>query len=162
MTISPLGLTDVQNPVVLNLANAYAPGGGFLYGDTAQEEELSRCSTLYHAIGDNTRLAQGGIYLSPIPKKSVLYSPDVQFFRGRRDEGYPFFESPKHFAVISAAAYNLQQGKEDPDLKTYIEDTKETIKEDTKETIKNILRCAAAEGHDAIVLGALTVSLELI
>src|SRR5581483_11338686 len=35
------------NPVVLNMANAEVPGGGYLYGSGAQEENLFRRTNLF-------------------------------------------------------------------------------------------------------------------
>ena len=39
-----------EYPMVMNFANAYAPGGGFVGGSIAQEECLCRNSTLYNSI----------------------------------------------------------------------------------------------------------------
>ena len=41
---------DLDNPFVMNFANAHNPGGGFKIGANAQEEALCRCSTLYASI----------------------------------------------------------------------------------------------------------------
>ena len=44
---------DLDNPYVMNFANAHNPGGGFKLGANAQEEALCRCSTLYFAISES-------------------------------------------------------------------------------------------------------------
>jgi uncharacterized protein (TIGR02452 family) len=144
-----------KKPVLLNLANAYSAGGGVLTGCTAQEEELCRCSTLLHAIGENERLAalppEGSayVYKQPIPQGGVVYSPNVQFFRGTRAEGYPLWKTPMQAGVISAAG---------PDLRTKSKESAISLTEYKKivtTTIESILRVAAANHHDAVVLGAI-------
>ena len=42
--------SGVGRTVVLNFANAFTPGGGFLHCSRAQEEDLCRCSTLYASL----------------------------------------------------------------------------------------------------------------
>ena len=139
------------------MANMYHPGGGFVDGCTAQEEELCRCSTLYHAIGENREISLNGLYKKAIPVGAVLYSPEVQFFRGKRSEGYPFFEIPRKFAVLGAAGYDLRNGIGQffGDEVKNERDFWEKYREDTKRTIRNMLRTASAQGHEAVVLGAI-------
>ena len=43
-------LDEGYNPVVLNFANAYNPGGGVINGSRAQEESLFRCTNLFRSL----------------------------------------------------------------------------------------------------------------
>src|SRR6266496_2457056 len=59
-----------ENIVVLNMANAWTPGGDYLGGAGAQEEALCRRSTLYLSIRRQRNF-------HPIPDHGAIYSPDV-------------------------------------------------------------------------------------
>lgn len=52
-----LTTSDTASCLVLNFANAHHPGGGFLHGSKAQEEELCRRSTLYASISSKKAAA---------------------------------------------------------------------------------------------------------
>ena len=90
--------------VLLNFASARNPGGGFLGGAKAQEEELCRCSGLY-----GTLITQHEYYVVNRRRKSLLYtdyliySPEVPFFRV---SGKAPFERPFFSSVITAPAPN--------------------------------------------------------
>lgn len=64
--------------VALNFASAKNPGGGFLGGAKAQEEDLARCSALYtcqitqRAYYDANRADGSMLYTD-----HIIYSPDV-------------------------------------------------------------------------------------
>src|SRR5437899_531123 len=70
------------NVVLLNFASARNPGGGFLGGARAQEEELCRCSGLYRGL-----ITQPAYYAANRDQQSLLYtdhliySPNVPFIR---------------------------------------------------------------------------------
>jgi len=89
---------------VLNFASARNPGGGFVRGARAQEEDLCRCSGLYPCL-----LTQRAYYEANRAQRSMLYtdhvicSPDVPWFRVRRSE---FLEEPFLAGVITAPAPN--------------------------------------------------------
>jgi uncharacterized protein (TIGR02452 family) len=89
---------------LLNFASARNPGGGYLRGARAQEEDLARCSALY-----DTLLTQPGYYeanracLSLIYTDHIIFSPKVPFFR---DEDYELLEEPVPLSVITAPAPN--------------------------------------------------------
>ncbi len=75
----------------LNFASATNPGGGVLYGSSAQEESLCRCSTLYQCLnipefmdGFYTPHRQSG---SPLYNDDLIYSPGVVVFKV--DTSYP-------------------------------------------------------------------------
>src|SRR5262245_8943304 len=57
------------NVVALNFASAKNPGGGFLGGAKAQEEDLARCSALYHC-----QLLQRPYYDANRACDSMLYT----------------------------------------------------------------------------------------
>jgi len=145
-TIDLVQSGKAANPVMLNMANKSHPGGGVVHGSAAQEEDLCRRSTLYNAIAENSGLQRrmGGRYL--VPEFGVVYSPDVQFFRGPAKHGFQLKSKAFVSSVISSAAYNSNKG-EGPR-------TPAGYKEATKHKIRAILRVAAEKGHDVPVLGA--------
>lgn len=97
-------LFDDPGDGLLNFASARNPGGGFLGGARAQEEELCRCSGLYATL-----LTQPAYYRANRAHKSLLYtdhgivSPRVVFFR--RAARSPLVD-PVTTTVITAPAPN--------------------------------------------------------
>lgn len=154
------------NPAVLNMASLYHPGGGVLQGSSAQEEDLCRRSTL--AISLYQFSLPGGRYGDLADMVSVkrraerypmdntyggIYSPDITFFRGTRDEGYVLLDEPFKAAVISVASlnYNPKHGHNQLDNGNIPEADKPVL----KEKIRTILRIGTLKKHDSLVLGAL-------
>ena len=154
------------NPALLNMASLYHPGGGVLQGSSAQEEDLCRRSTL--AISLYQFSLPGGRYGDLADMVSVkrraerypmdntyggIYSPDITFFRGTRDEGYVLLDEPFKAAVISVASlnYNPKHGHNQLDNGNIPEADKPIL----KEKIRTILRIGILKGHDSLVLGAL-------
>jgi uncharacterized protein (TIGR02452 family) len=89
---------------VLNFASARRPGGGYLGGARAQEEDLCRASALY-----TTLLRAPDFYAAhrtnPDPAYShrVIYSPGVPVYR---DEGYRLLDEPYQASFVTCAAPN--------------------------------------------------------
>ena len=154
------------NPAMLNMASLYHPGGGVLQGSSAQEEDLCRRSTL--AISLYQFSLPGGRYGDLADMVSVkrraerypmdntyggIYSPDITFFRGTRDEGYVLLDEPFKAAVISVASlnYNPKHGHNTLDNGNIPEADKPIL----KEKIRTILHIGILKGHDSLVLGAL-------
>lgn len=85
-------------PCVLNMASDKKPGGGVVWGASAQEEELCRCSTLYPALASKKEL-----YPWPSPG-SAFFTPGVVVFRAPGEEDYGYLHEPHFVNVVSAAA----------------------------------------------------------
>jgi len=129
--------------VALNFASATNPGGGWLHGAVAQEEDLCRRSVLYECIRKQTAYYNKNI---PNGKKGytdgMIYSPDVTFFR---DEDYKLLEVPYSLSIITAPAPNVWQ-MEDP--------SEDRLIEIFKRRTRMILSIAAKHNHKTIILGA--------
>lgn len=138
---------EKANVAVLNFASARNPGGGFLNGAKAQEEDLCRCSGLYPCL-----LRCMEYYEVNRRQSSLLYtdyaifSPAVPFFRtASRD---PFLLKPFYVSVITAPA---------PNSSPYLADNP-TGHDDIERTFlrrwKNVLRIALDQGIERLILGA--------
>ena len=96
----------VEELVLLNFASARNPGGGFLGGAQAQEEDLARSSALYLCLSGE---GAAPYYRANRVKSTTLYtdhmiwSPQVPFFRV---EGETLLERPFRASVITAPAPN--------------------------------------------------------
>lgn len=88
-------------PLALNFANGISPGGGFLHGARAQEENLCRSSALYLTLeGDPMYEAH---LQRPRPDSTdwMILSPDVPVFR--EDDGTDL-EQPWNLSFLTSAA----------------------------------------------------------
>jgi uncharacterized protein (TIGR02452 family) len=136
------GVTDV---VVLNFASARNPGGGFLTGAKAQEEDLARCSALYDCL-----LTQPRYYEANRATRSLLYtdhltySPAVPFFR---DDQLTLLEAPFLASVVTAPAPNAGRLEKAPDDQLRLKDV-------LRARARKVLEVAAKHGHRTLVLGA--------
>lgn len=137
---------SVPDLVLLNFASARNPGGGFLNGAKAQEEDLARCSGLYPCL-----VSQSAYYEANREHKSMLYtdhiiySPLVPWFRTRsRDDPNTLFLA----SVISAPAPNAGMALErDPGSGSEIETA-------LRRRAGLVLAVAAHQGHRNLLLGA--------
>ncbi|MFL5357551.1 TIGR02452 family protein [Archangium sp.] len=132
--------------VALNFASARNPGGGFLGGAKAQEEDLARCSALYASL-----ITQPDYYAINREEPSLLYtdhliySPEVPFFRNEQLE---LLEHPFHVSIITAPAPNAGQAlRKEPSAGP-------RIREVLFARALEVLRVAARHGHRTLVLGA--------
>jgi uncharacterized protein (TIGR02452 family) len=139
---------DSNSPIaILNFASARTPGGGFLLGEKAQEEDICRCSGLYPCLlrcieyYTANREQQSQLYTD-----YAIYSPKVPFFK-TQDTG-DLLQEPFFASVITTPAPNSRLF-----LDTY--PGKESVLERTFiRRWENVLCIATDQGDLRLVLGA--------
>ncbi|MEV6528712.1 TIGR02452 family protein [Streptomyces sp. NPDC051639] len=141
------GAQGPSGPVaVLNFASARNPGGGYLRGAQAQEEDLCRASALYACLlrvrefYDHHRA-----HPDPFYSDRVIHSPAVPVFRGGRGE---LLDVPYTAGFLTAAAPNASVV-----LRTAPERADE-LPRALAVRAERVLETAAAEGYRRLVLGA--------
>lgn len=137
------GLGDL---VVLNFASARNPGGGFINGAKAQEEDLARCSGLYPClVGQDLYYESNRQRDSMLYTDHLIYSPRVPWFRTRsRDVPDRLFLA----SVITAPAPNAGQAlRRDPQAGPAIEAA-------LRHRAGVVLALARSQGHRNLLLGA--------
>lgn len=135
-----------DNVVILNFASAKNPGGGFLHGARAQEEDLTRKSGLYACLKP-----QSAYYTANKKSRSCLYtdhliySPKVPFFR---DDNLALVDEPYLLSVITSPAPNAgEELQKNPK-------SSPQILEVLDRRAKDILLAAKINNHRTLVLGA--------
>ncbi|AFY91710.1 TIGR02452 family protein [Chamaesiphon minutus] len=132
--------------VLLSFASARNPGGGFINGAKAQEEDLARCSGIYPclltqpAYYDANRQGESLLYTD-----NVIYSPNVPWIRIRNRE---LIDDIFLASVITAPAPNAGQAlRRDP-----------TCGDEIVATLRRragiVLAIARDNGHRSLLLGA--------
>jgi uncharacterized protein (TIGR02452 family) len=132
--------------LALNFASATNPGGGFLTGAKAQEEDLARCSALYPCLLRFPEYYEANRRLrSPLYTDHFIHSPDVPFFRNER---YDLLERPFSVSVLTAPAPNAKQlPAADPEVAL-------KLREVLFARALKVLQVAAHHGHRTVILGA--------
>jgi uncharacterized protein (TIGR02452 family) len=134
------------DPFVLNFANGFQPGGGFLVGAQAQEESLARGSALYPCLTANMQMYEfNRRQRTEFASDWMIYSPKVPVFRN--DDG-SFLDEPYEVTFLTSPAVcvrNLTQKElENGDL----------IYSTNRERIRKFLWLANYKGHRTLILGA--------
>jgi uncharacterized protein (TIGR02452 family) len=124
------------NPVVLNMASDFKPGGGVGSGKKAQEEELFRRS--------NAHLTHPTAWY-PL-KNKIIYSPEITVIKDSFDKNYQYIPEKNVAMIACAAIRNPRLSYGDYNDEDY---------ELTENKIEAIFKIAILEKHDSIVLGAL-------
>ena len=130
---------------ILNFASAKNPGGGFLGGARAQEEDLARASALYACqLTQPEYYAQNRACGTLLYTDHMIYSPDVPFFR---DDAQRLLEEPYLLSVLTAPAPNAGEHRRRDDEPQAVEHALRT-------RAAHVLRVARSLGHEVLVLGA--------
>ena len=138
-----LGYTD---PLCLNFASAKNPGGGFLGGAEAQEENLAKSSGLYPCIVQKNEMYEANrSHKSCIYLDDMIYSPKVPVFRG---DDYELLDEPYLASMVTAPAVNRGAvARNEPERLGELEAA-------MLARIEMLLALAVHHGHTALVLGA--------
>ena len=125
--------------VALNFANGISPGGGFLTGARAQEENLCRSSALYVTLEGDEMYTSHRNRNEPDLTDWCIYSPSVPVFR--RDNG-TIISTPWKLSFLTCAA-------------PYAPDVGQPRSGDLlAKRILRVLDVARYFGHSSLILGA--------
>ncbi len=128
-------------PLLLNFASAKTPGGGYVRGTVAQEEDLCRCSSLYFCIKDKKEYYYQFDSNNYLFTDDFIYSKQVPFFR---NEDYSLTKKPFVADVVTYAAPNNSKVPFDDQV----------LFNTFTKRIDNLLGFALKAGAKFLVLGA--------
>jgi hypothetical protein len=153
-------------PLLLNMASATRPGGGYRKGGGAQKGNLFRRSDYFRSldVGLDDFLSRrtdrffctsdGRLEPLPEPHKmypmeeyAAIYTSGLTFFRQSQDVGYAYLDKPlENVCAIAMAAYR------DPKLDGKYLSSKYAV--GTRKKIENVFSIAYHHKHDSLVLSA--------
>lgn len=134
--------------LVLNFANAYHPGGGYLVGSSGQEECLCRASTLYASLSSEEAEVMYDSNKSsknPFNTDYMLISPCVEVFRNDQNR---LLDAPRQTAVITMAAPDIKFDRKVTEL------SQDEIDQYMVARIHQFFAVCARKGYASLTLGA--------
>ncbi|CAF2765048.1 unnamed protein product [Rotaria sp. Silwood2] len=159
--------SEGYRPLLLNMANATSPGGGYRKGDGAQEENLFRRSDYYQSLDsevadsnrcerfyctDKCAMKPVASYASlyPMEEFGAIYTSGITVFRQTESKGYAYMDEPLYnVCSIAMAAYR------EPELRNNNTILANKYAAGTYKKIENIFAIAHHHKHDCLVLSAL-------
>ena len=137
------------NPLVLNMASSYTPGGGWRKGCSAQEESLFYRSTYAMSLENCMNIDKSRKWTYPLPKYGAVVSPDIFIFRANAAQKFRYYKSQEcnwiDFMAVSAI--------KNPKLTADNHFTK-VDRQITADKIDGMCRLGVITNHDSLVLGA--------
>jgi uncharacterized protein (TIGR02452 family) len=130
---------EMQNPLVMILADAHVPGGCIFGGANMQEESLFRRTALFAYLRKDDHY--------PIALDEALYAKDVQVFFDTEDRAFAPLTN-KYLSFI--ACPGIKMPSLDNNGRMFSDDVEILTKQ-----IQLIVQVAVKEGHTHIVAGAL-------
>jgi uncharacterized protein (TIGR02452 family) len=129
-----------KNVAVLNFASAKHPGGGFLTGAMAQEEDLCRRTGLYPTLLPHEEFytSKNALYTD-----AIIYSPNVPILR---DDDLDLLPHVALCSFITCAAVNAGAASK--------HFSQEAIHKAMQRRCARIIKLAVLYKHDGLVLGA--------
>lgn len=130
----------------LVFASARHPGGGFLTGALAQEEDVARSSALHACLNSAPDFYSHHRSERDLRYSSrIIHSPEVPVFR---DDAGTLLDRPYLLSMITCAAPNLTA------IRANQPDLAESVPTVVQARALRVLQVAAAHGHRRLVLGA--------
>jgi uncharacterized protein (TIGR02452 family) len=144
-----LALVDVgHNPLELNMASYKQPGGGYLNGAGAQEENIFRRSCMYLCLDGANRK---NFY--PIPLYSLVLTSKCVIIKDTEESKYALLPEPKLIDIILVAAVKAQKSDY-----VYDKDDYPWLSASAAQTMYNkidlIFKTAIINKNDSVVLSA--------
>ena len=148
---------------MLNFASATNPGGGVVYGSSAQEESICRCSTLYPCLDVDEMWDKfyepHGEADDPLYNNDCIYTPFVKVFKS--DSNFPELMQESEWwdvDVITCAAPNLRSVPSNimnPNAgSSKVEISYDGLRELLKSRVKRVFEIAIVNGAQVLILGA--------
>ena len=155
---------------MLNFASATNPGGGVVYGSSAQEESICRCSTLYPCLDVDEMWDKfyepHGEADDPLYNNDCIYTPFVKVFKS--DSNFPELMQESEWwdvDVITCAAPNLRSVPSNimnPNAgSSKVEISYDGLRELLKSRVKRVFEIAIVNGAQVLILGAFGCLMEL-
>lgn len=130
-----------KDVLALNFANANVPGGGYIIGAKAQEEDICRASGLYYTIRDTVEFYNANRFTDARGyTHGMIYSARVPVIR---DDSLEILDEPVHCGFITSPAVNRYAA--------ILSHSK--ANELMEERIRRIIALAVQKRPDVLILG---------